>query len=87
MLHPDGKMNLLAQVRKTILLFRTLLVSVRKRRKPKAAEETDQPESIDLRVKCPQNVLVSFWDTELFSKFLGIVVVVSWPSGPNLQVY
>lgn len=87
MLHPDGKMNLLAQVRKTILLFRTLLVSVRKRRKPKAAEETDQPESIDLRVKRPQNVLVSFWDTELFSKFLEIIVVVSWPSGPNLQVH
>lgn len=53
-------MKLLAQVRKTILLFKALFVQVlEERRKPKAAEETDQPEGIVLRVNLP--FLKTFW--------------------------
>lgn len=70
--HPDGRVNLLAQVRKT-LLFRALFVKVRNKRKLKVATAISQAEGIVFTVNTlPYYGVVSFWDSELSARFSGI---------------
>lgn len=70
--HPDGRVNLLAQVRKT-LLFRALFVKVRNKRKLKVATTISQAEGIVFTVNTlPYYGVVSFWDSELSARFSGI---------------